>query len=191
MVLKPNVGEFGGDFNDGGAPELRDFEDVGLVDGAELLAALLGEREGDAGDADNLISRIAHGVPGLALGFVPLPRLAEVEAAEKLADEENVCAVDDFGAQRRVDGEFFEGKCGAEICKAAESCPNGKKAGFGTLVRGEGVEFVAADCAEENGVGGEGGGEGVGGQGRAVGGDGDAADALVVEGCLLYTSRCV
>ncbi len=125
---------------------------------------------------------VAHGVPGFAFGLVPLAGLAEVEAAEQFADEENVCAVDDFGAERPVDGEFFEGEGGAQVGKAAESGANGKQAGFGALVGGEGVELVAADCAEEDGVGGEGGGEGVGGQRRAVGGDGDAADALVVEG---------
>ena len=40
LVLEGDVGVVLGDFGDGGAPELRDFEDVGLVDGGDFLAAL-------------------------------------------------------------------------------------------------------------------------------------------------------
>ncbi len=65
-----------------------------------------------------------------------------------------------------------------------------KKAGFGALVGGERVELVAADRAEEHGVGVERGGKSFGGEGRAVLHDGDAADALrfkikcvAAEGC--------
>ena len=64
LVLEGDVGVVLRDFGDGGAPELRDFEDVGLVDGGDFLAALGGELEGDAGDADDLGLGVAHGVDG-------------------------------------------------------------------------------------------------------------------------------
>ena len=88
---------------DGGAPELRDFEDVGLVDGGDFLAALAGELEGDAGYADDFGLGVAHGVDGFAASPLFHQRgCAEVEAAEELADEEDVDAFGDFGAERGV-----------------------------------------------------------------------------------------
>ena len=99
LVLDGDVGELGGDLVHRGAPELRDFKHVGLVDAGEFFAALLRELEGDAGHAGHFIAGVAHGVPGFACGLVPLAGLAEVEAAEQLADEENVGAVDDLGTQ--------------------------------------------------------------------------------------------
>ena len=66
LVLERDVGVVGAELGDGGAPELGDFEDVGLVDGGEFLAALAGELKGDAGDADDLGAGVAHGVDGFA-----------------------------------------------------------------------------------------------------------------------------
>ena len=86
------------------------------------------------------------------VGLVPLARLAEVEAAEQFADEEDVGAVDDLGAQRAVDGEFLEGEGRAEIGESAEGGADLKQSGFGALVGRKGIEFVAADGAEQNGV---------------------------------------
>ena len=85
------------------------------------------------------------------------------------------------GRKRAVDGEFLEGEGGTQVGESAECGANLQQAGFGALVRGKGIELVAADCAEQNGVGVERGGKGVGGQRRAVVHDGDAADALVIE----------
>jgi hypothetical protein len=55
-MLDGDVGVVGLEFVDGGAPELRAFEDVGLVDGSEFFSALAGQLDGDAGDADYLIA---------------------------------------------------------------------------------------------------------------------------------------
>jgi hypothetical protein len=73
-------------------------------------------------------------------------------------------------------------KAGRRLAKPPRACAELQQAGFGALVGRQGVELVAADCAEEDGVGGERGFECVGGQRRAVGIDGDAADALFGEG---------
>ena len=48
LVLEGDVGVVAAEIGDGGAPELRDLEDVGLVDGGEFAAAAAGELEGDA-----------------------------------------------------------------------------------------------------------------------------------------------
>src|SRR5579859_5748804 len=109
-MFEGDVGVILRDFGDGGAPELRDFEDVGLVDGGELLATLPRKLKGDAGDADDFVAGVAHGVPGFAGFLVPLAGRAEVEAAEEFAHEENVGAIDDFGAQWAVDGDLFYGE---------------------------------------------------------------------------------
>ena len=80
-------------------------------------------------------------------------RRAEVEAAEELADEEDVDVLGDFGAQGGVFGERGVGDGGAQVGEAAECLADLQEAGFGALVGGEGVELVVADGAEEDGVG--------------------------------------
>ncbi len=160
---------------------MRDFENVGLVDAGQFLAALGCELKRDASHASNFLAGVAHGVPGFAGCLVPLARLAEVEAAEQFAHEKNVGAVDDLRAQRRVDGEFLEGEGGAQVGVAAQRGAQLQQAGFGALVGRKGIELVAADGAEENRVGVECRGQGVGGERGAVVDDGGAADALVVE----------
>ncbi len=119
---------------------------------------------------------------GLAGGLVPLAGRAEVEAAEQLADEEDVGAFGDLGTQGRVGRERGVGDGGAEVGVAAEGVANLEEAGLGTLVRGERVELFVADRAEQDGVGFEAGVEGGGGQGRAGGRDGDSAEEQGDEG---------
>ena len=71
------------------------------------------------------------------VSLVPPARLAEVEAAEQLADEEDVDVFGDFGAQRRVVGERGVGDGGAQVGEAAERLADLQQAGFGALVGGE------------------------------------------------------
>ena len=151
-MLEGDAGELRGNFSDRGAPELRDFKHVGLVDAGDLVAALGGELKGDAGDADDLVLCVTHGVPGFARGLVPLAWLAEVEAAEEFANEENVSAIDDLRAQGGIDGELFEGEGWAQIGEAAERGAQLQEAGLRAFVGRERIELVAADGAEENGV---------------------------------------
>ncbi len=155
---------------------MRALEDVGLVDLREFLSALAGELEGDARDADDLVLRVAHGVDGLAGVLVPGARLAEVEAAEELAHEEDVDALGDLGAQRRVVGERGEGETGAKVRVAAEDLADLQQAGLGAFVGREVIELVVADRAEENGIGVERDVDGLLRQRRSFGGDGNAAD---------------
>ncbi len=62
------------------------------------------------------------------------------------------------------------GDGGAQVGEAAEGLADLQEAGFGALVRGEGVELVVADGADQDGVGVERGVEGGGGERRAGGG---------------------
>ncbi len=125
---------------------------------------------------------VAHGVDGFVGLFVPPARCAEVEAAEQLADEEDVDVFGDFGAERGAFGERGVGDRGAQVGEAAEGLADLQQTGFGALVGRERVELVVADGAEQDGVGVERGVERGGGERRAGFGDGDAADEAFGEG---------
>ncbi len=84
---------------------------------------------------------------------IPPARRAEVEAAEKLADEEDVGASGDLCFQRRVFAELGVGDGRAQVGEAAQGLADGEQAGLGALVRRERVELVVAHGAEKNGVG--------------------------------------
>ncbi len=109
--------------------------------------------ECDAGHAGYFIARVAHGVPGFALGAIPLARLAEVKAAEKFANEHYVGAVRNLGAQGTVDGEFLEGERGAQVREPAERGANGQQSGLGTLVGRKRIELIAANSAQQYCIG--------------------------------------
>ena len=90
------------------------------------------------------------------------------------------------GRKRAVDGELLEGEGGAQVGEAAERGANLQQAGFGALVGRQGIELVAADGAEQDGVGVESAAARVSaGRGVPSCDDGDAADALVrrARGC--------
>jgi hypothetical protein len=90
-----------------------------------FLRRFCGELEGDAGHADDFVFGVAHGVPGFAGGLVPLARLAEVEAAEQFANEENVGAVDDLGRSGLLTASSLKAKAGRRLAKppsAARIC---------------------------------------------------------------------
>ena len=114
------------------------------------------------------------------MGFVgvaiPGPGLAKVEAAEELADKEDVGAVDDFRAEGRGGGELGVGDGRAEVGETAERLADVEQAGFGAFVGGEGVEFIVADGAKQDGVGAESQVESLLREGGPVRGDGDAAE---------------
>jgi hypothetical protein len=95
---------------------------------------------------------------------------------QQLADEEDVDAFRNLGAQRRIFGERRIRRRRPQVGKAAKLLPNLQQAGFGALVGRQGVELVVAHRAQQDGVGFEAGGDGRLGQRRSFGGDGDAAD---------------
>ena len=87
-------------------PELEGLQHVGLVDARHLLAALARGLERDVRDALDLGARVAHGVErflGALEGSIgrlaPPARLAEVDVAGELADDQDVQARDQLGLQ--------------------------------------------------------------------------------------------
>ena len=71
-------------------------------------------------------------------GLVPPAGLAEVEAAEELADEEDVDAFCDFGPERGIFAEGGVGDRGAQVGEAAEDLADLEEAGLGGACRGRG-----------------------------------------------------
>ena len=128
------------------------LEHVGLVDRGEFFAALAGELEGDAGDADDFVAGVAHGVDGFA-GLACSTSAAGRSRGRREARGRRGCRrLGHFGAKRRVVGERGVGDGGAQVGEAAELLADLQEAGFGALVGGEVVELVVADRAEEYGV---------------------------------------
>ena len=80
------------------APQARRLEHVGLVDGAELLAAAARDARRGPHDALDLGDGVDAGVAG-AIAVAQL--LAEVDAAGQLAHHQQVDAGEQLGPQRR------------------------------------------------------------------------------------------
>ena len=107
-VVELDVGILGVHLGDDVAPELEGLEHVGLVDAGQLLAALARGLERDVRDALDLRARVAHRVEGLvgalerAVGrAAAAARLAEVDVAGQLADDQDVEPGDELGLQAR------------------------------------------------------------------------------------------
>ena len=175
-----HVGVFAADLDDDFAPELHGFEHVGLVDGAELVAAEAGGLEAGVGDAGDLVLGVAHGVDADASAVLDVDAagLAEIEVPVQFAEDEHVDAFDDLGAQGGGADELGEDEGGAEVGEEGEFLAELQQAGAGAeaavvdLVRG------AADRAEQDGVGVSGEGKGrlrEGGSGRVDAGLADGS----------------
>src|SRR5207247_1038540 len=107
-VVELDVGVLLVDFGDDVLPELEGLQHVGLVDAGYTLAALARGLEGDVGDALDLGLRVAHGVEGFfGAGEMAVDRgaaaarLAEVDVAGELADDEDVQPRDELRLQAR------------------------------------------------------------------------------------------
>lgn len=132
----------------------------------------------EAGDALNLRARVHLGIPRYSITGILLA-LAKVQSTRQLADDVEVGAAADFGLERRnvdetVGGEVARAKVAVGLHLLAEL----ENALLGA--DGAGTPFWATDGAEEDGVGGFGGGEGFGCEGGAVGIDGALGGWLVV-----------
>ena len=136
LVFERDIRILRGDLGDGSAPELGDFQNVRFIDRGNFLPALGRQLKGYAGHAHNLVAGVAHGVPCRVRLALPGTGLAEVEAAEQLAHEEDVRAVNHLRTQRRVCGERGESKGGTEVRKAAQRLAQLQQAGLGAAIRG-------------------------------------------------------
>src|SRR5690606_10723348 len=156
--------------------------DVGLVDGGDVLAALLGDLEGQADDAADLVLVVDEGVEAEALAVADVAALgmAEVDAAGQLTDEEQVDVLGALGLEGRGVLEAGDHLDGADVREEAEVLAHAEQALLGAH-RGAGVvPLGAADGAEEDGVRALEGAQGLLRQRGARLVDGDAADELLV-----------
>lgn len=137
------------------APEARRREDIGLVDRRDLAAAQLGRLEGELRDAVDLRNGVVLEVPG-ALGAVVLLRLAlvtEVDAADELAHDDEVDALDELRLQRGVLDECIGYFDRAQVGVESEVLAQAEDGLLGAQRRVDVVPLVAADGAEEDAVG--------------------------------------
>ena len=166
------------------APEHGGFENVGLVDGADALAAGLGGVDGDLGDALDFAGLVDHGIDGLL--FAVFKRggglgLAEVDAAGKLADADDVDAVGDaLLLERGGIGQLRVKQTWAHIGVEGVGLADWEQGrSLGLFLGGEGFPLRAADGAEEDGFTLVANGLGAVGEGDAVIVDGDTTDVGV------------
>ena len=121
------------------------------------------------GDAAHLVFGVDHRVEAAARRALDAARLAEVEIAEQLADDDHVGAADDLGTQGRGVEQSLACLDRAQIGVDAERFAKPEKTFFGPLVGGEHVPLGAADRAEEHRVGAQASLAGLGGEeGRRV-----------------------
>ena len=150
----------------------------------QTVVALLRRLETDARDALNLGDGIDHGIEAGAVTVLVLAEalgLAEVDAADELADDHDVGALDDLALEGGGVDELREDVGGARLAKTPRPARRPRRPCSGRCSAGS-VPLVAADRGQEDGVGGLAGGEGLGGgEGDAVGVDGGAADERLGE----------
>jgi len=132
----------------------------------------------EAGDALNLRAGVDLGIPGESITGILLA-LAKVQSTGQLADDVEVGAAADVGLEggdidERVRGEV----AGPQVAVSLHLLAELEDALLGA--DGAGAPFWAADGAEEDGVGGFGGGEGFGCEGGAMGIDGALREGSVI-----------
>ena len=138
------------------APEDGSFEDVGLVDGADALAACVCGVDGDLGDALDLAGLVDHGVDGLLFAVFERGgrlRLAEVDAAGELADADDVdTGRDALFLERGGVGEFWVEKAGADVGVERVGLADREQGrALGLFLGRKCFPFWAADGAEKDG----------------------------------------
>ena len=161
------------------APQQCRLQDIGFVDGAHPAVALAGEFEGDASDAQDLMSRVDEGVDPAALaaaGILYAARLTEVDAAGQFAHDHDVEARDDIGLERRGVREGGIDHSRAQVGEEFHLLAQAQEGALGPHGKVEPVPAWTTDGAEENGVNRLRPLEGVVGQRHAVGVDAGATD---------------
>jgi hypothetical protein len=141
-------------------PELEGFQHVGLVDARDLLAALARRLEGDVGDALDLRARVAHGVEGflgareVAVGrSAPSPRLAEVDVAGQLPDDQDVQAGHQLRLEAGSVGQLLVADRRTEVGEQAQVLAQSQDGLLRTELALQLVVLPVAHGAEQHGIG--------------------------------------
>ena len=139
-------------------PEHARLHDVALLHRGDLVPPRPRQLEGDARDALDLEGVVDLRIDGALLAVAEvadLLRLAEIDAAGQLAQDQDVEPLDQLALQRRGVGERRIADRRAEIGEDAELLPEPEQRRLGPMLVGDLVPFRPADRAEEHGVGGE------------------------------------
>ena len=142
-----------------------------------MLAALHGHVEGDLGDAAHLaLGVLLDVVSSGAKVRVPVPLLAEVDAAGQLTHDHDVQSPgQDLRLQRGGVGQLLEQQGGTQVGEKAQGLPQAQQGAFGALVAGQVVPLPAAHGTQQHSVRGLADVDGLLGQAGAGGVDGAAA----------------
>src|SRR5581483_6450546 len=138
------------------APQLRGLEHVRLVDRADPPASLRRRAEGDVRDALDLGLAVAHGVEALAPARgerADAARLAEIDVARQLAQDQDVETRDDLGPERRGFGQLGIDDRRPQVREQPELLAQAQQRLLGTLRALERVPARAADRSEQDRVG--------------------------------------
>ena len=148
------------DVGDDVSPELERLEHVGLVDAAQLLAALGGSLEGDVRDAADFRLGVAHSVETFArAGEQPVgrrahaARLAEVNVAIQLTHDQDVQTGNDFRLEARCAGQLGVADRRTEIGEQLQVLAQAQNGLLRAQFARQRVVLPVAHGAEQDGVG--------------------------------------
>ena len=138
-------------------PQDARLHDVALLHRGHLVAPGARQLEGDARDALDLVGVVDLGVDGALLAVAEIDdllRLAEIDAAGKLAHDQDVEPLDQLALQRRGVGERRIDDRRPQIGEQRQVLAQAQEPRLGTHLIGHAVPFRPADRAEDHRVGG-------------------------------------
>ena len=154
-MIQVDIGIVLGDVDDRAAPQAGRSQDVGLVDGRDLMTALLSRFHGKRADALYFRNTVVFQVPSAFDAVVDFrfAAIAEVDAADEFADDEDVRAGDDVRFERRIFSQHFRHLDWTQVDVKSQSLAKAQDSLFGPQFRVDVIPLVAADGAEEDGIG--------------------------------------
>ena len=169
-MIQSDVGIILGNVDDRAAPQAGRSQDIGLVDGRDFVAALLGSLHGKGANALYFRDTVVFQVPRAFDAIVDFrfAAVAEIDAADEFANDEDIGAGDDIRFERRVFGQDFRYLDRAQVDVEPQSLAQAQDGLFRAQFRVDVVPLVAADGAEEDGVGFLGRFDGIFRQGRTA-----------------------
>ena len=138
-------------------PQHAGLHHVALFHRGDLVAPLARQLEADPRDALDLVGVVDLGIDGALLAVAEIGdglRLAEIDAAGQLAQDDDVEALDHLALEARGFGERRIADRRADVGEQAEILAQPQQPGLRPRVVGHVVPFRAADGAEDHGVGG-------------------------------------
>lgn len=143
------------DVDDRTAPQAGRSQDVGLVDRRDLMTAFLGSLHGKFANALYFRNTVIFQVPRAFDAIVDFrfTAVAEVDAADEFANDEDVRTGDDIRFERRVFGQHFRHLDWTQVDIKSQSLAKAQDGLFRTQFRVDVIPLIAADGAEEDGIG--------------------------------------